>query len=135
MHKPEKMASQDPAKKEKWVKAVEEIIASAEKWALEAGWMVARQEKIIQGDYCGEYPLPMLFVRTPQTQLSVDPVGMDIISADGLIDIEAFPTGKRFILIRKGKKLRFVNDNFKEIEGGWNKENFIFACHELGKLP
>src|SRR5690606_31814444 len=109
----------------RWIEAVESLMASIQEWAEEQKWLVSRETKTIRGDYCGEYQLPQLFIRTPQIKMVIDPIGLDIVGADGRVDIEAFPSFHRFILIRKGENWRLLADSMAEWPEGWGKESFL----------
>lgn len=98
----ESKTSQSREQLEQWKRAVSDLVDDVSCWATEKGWPVEREEKVVRDDDGqGPYTLPQLRIRTTDgVVLIVDPVGMSIQGARGRVDIEAFPSMNRFMLIR-----------------------------------
>jgi hypothetical protein len=76
--------------KNDWVDQVESLVEDVEKWCQKLGWSASRSTKIISEDHIGNYEVPCLTIHTPSGRIHVDPMGVNIIGAEGRIDILAF---------------------------------------------
>jgi hypothetical protein len=115
----------------KWITAIEQLMAAIEKWSIAMGWFVERKEKLIQEKRYGSYAVPALFIRTNQGKIVVDPIALDILDGDGRIDIEAFPSLHRFVLIRKNDNWILLTDAYIPWSRSWSKKAFYEIIEAL----
>jgi hypothetical protein len=121
-------------KKGEWVEDVRQLIASIKKWAERRRWLVDVHEKKVREEPYGSYVVPELFIRTPQLQkLVIDPVGLGVIGADGRVDIEAFPSLHRFVLVRQDRQWTLLTDSMVEWPEKWGEPAFLGIVEALGK--
>lgn len=118
-------------KKAAWERAVTELCDEVEGWATEKGWSVARQIKQMPEEGWGAYTLPFLSIRTPESAIDVDPIGRNIIEADGRVDIVSFPALNRMLLLRIRDEWRLKTDARVDWPNPWNKETFFHLVHAL----
>jgi hypothetical protein len=119
-------------KKQNWIKAVNELAKSIKEWAEEMKWLVDVHETDFNESAYGSYSLPELYIRAPKIQkLAVVPVGLDIMGAEGRVDIEAFPSLHRFILIRKKGQWKLMTDSMVPWPGAWGREAFLSMVEAL----
>src|ERR1044072_4603427 len=96
--------SQGEERKSQWIAAVDTLLNQMEAWSVSQGWAVARETKLIHERNSGDYQVPLLRVRLSGGEIHVNPIGFNVIGADGRIDIEAFPSLNRVKLIsRQGR--------------------------------
>lgn len=119
------------AKRMAWERAVAGLCDEVEGWARQQGWDVARQTKSLQEEYLGSYTLPFLSIGSPEVTIHVDPVGRNIIGAEGRVDILSFPSLNRMLLIRLGDRWRLKTDARIDWPNPWNKETFFELVHAL----
>jgi hypothetical protein len=117
-------------KLEDWRELVESLMADITKWAQQQGWQVHRDEKLITEENLGEYSVPDLVIRLPEGRISVDVAGRNTIGADGRVDISAFPSLNRMLLVRVGDKWKIKTDSHVSWPREWGKKAFI----ELARL-
>jgi hypothetical protein len=119
--KAQKHGSRDPLAE--WKSAVGSLCSEIEAWAKGKRWLVDRHEKTIEesGD---SYSLPELFVHTPQGRIVVEPVAMNVADAEGRVDLVAFPSFQRLMLLReKGDWVLRTSDGLPWPQP-WGPESF-----------
>jgi hypothetical protein len=125
----------DPAvleqRRQWWMARVESEIKQIEVWAKGQGWATARTERTVMERPLGEYTVPVLRVRLPVGEVHVIPVGLQVMGADGRIDIEAFPTLNRVKLIGRGNQWVIYTDSNVPLRQPWNAETFAQLAHDL----
>jgi len=85
---------------------------------------VQRDQKRIEGDATGPYAVPCLMIQTPQLRLHVDPIGYDIVGADGRVDILAWPSLNRMLLLRRGGEWKLYTDSRVKWPEPWGERAF-----------
>ncbi len=117
-------------KLEDWRELVESLMADIAKWAQQQGWLVHRDEKFINEEQLGEYSVPDLVIRLPEGRISVEIAGRNTIGADGRVDISAFPSLNRMLLLRVGGQWKIKTDSHVAWPREWGKKAFV----ELARL-
>lgn len=107
-----------------WCILVRELIEEIRLWTREANWdatpgLVERTE-----DHLGSYQLPYLTIGLPGHQVTVEPYGRLIPGADGRVDISAWPSEKRVLLLRKGDRWLIRPEAGLPWPDAWNRETF-----------
>jgi hypothetical protein len=115
-----------------WVEAANKQADAVRRWAEEEGWDV----ELSSGDGFesapGEHGIPVLTIRTPEGRVVFEPVAREILGATGRIDLYAWPTLFRVMLIR-----RLDGNWIIRTESGlnwpheWNRETFLELAEGL----
>ena len=70
-------------------------------WCEERGWLVNESEKRIEESAYGTYTVPQLMIRSPSGAVYLEPVARDVAGARGRVDLLAWPSLTRMLLIRQ----------------------------------
>lgn len=120
----------------KWLGLVDRLMCDIERWAKEKDWLVARLEsKLLTESALGEYWVSDLRIRTNSGVLDVAVVGREITGAEGRVDLVAFPTTDRFMLIRTGGKWVVETDLGFPWPKKWGKATFVELARLLTRTP
>ena len=118
-------------KKTEWQKSIKELVDDICLWARDNDWIVVQHEKSITEDHLGTYQVPELNIKIPGGHLIVEPIGRNIIGAEGRVDIYAFPTLQRILLVRDHNNWSVKTADFVNWPQSWNKETFIDLAKNL----
>ncbi len=118
-------------KKEEWINVVDQLIEQIKEWSDDKSWLSEKNEKTIREENIGQYPASCLIVKTPQGILSIDPVGRDIIGADGRVDIISFPSFNRMLLVRIDNNWIIKTDSKIRWPSPWGKDAFYQIVDSL----
>ena len=110
---------------------VESLINQISEWAAAEDWATARTERTLKERPFGEYQVPVLRVRLPIGEIHIIPVGLQVIGADGRIDIEAFPSLNRVKLIGRGDQWEIYTDSNVPLRQPWSRETFAQLARDL----
>lgn len=116
-----------------WVELVGNFAKQVADWATVAGWDVAWKSLDRTEDLLGSYTVPMLIIQTAQRAVMVEPVARDVMGALGRIDLYAYPTLFRVMLLQSPEsgEWRIRTDSGIFIEKPWNKETFLSLIEGL----
>jgi len=115
-----------------WLATVDSLLSQIEQWAAEEDWQVARlKAKKLTESELGTYPVSDLRIRTHSGILNVVVIAKDIVGADGRVDLVAFPTLERFILIRHGERWVVKSDSGKVWPRKWGRKTFVDLAERL----
>jgi hypothetical protein len=124
----------DPARaREEWLSTLGDLMSDLEEWAGAAKWLVDRQDKEITEPLLGTYSAPVLHFKTPNGILYADPIGRDIIGADGRVDLCAWPSLHRVMLILAEGKWSVLTDSGIDWPQPWGQETFAKLAMSLTK--
>jgi hypothetical protein len=87
--------------KDEWLQAVGELEQQVRQWAEAQGWTVEQSEREVDDAYIGTYKAPVLEISTPQGNVHLEPIGIDVPGARGRVDLRAWPSLYRVMLMRK----------------------------------
>lgn len=92
--------------REQWVEQVTDLVRQVEEWAEAAkdvrGWTVEQETHEIHEEVVGgAYRVPGLRLSTSSDELRLEPVARGVLHADGRIDLYAWPSLFRVMLLRK----------------------------------
>lgn len=113
------------AKKKAWIKQVQELCAEVKQWAEEEKWAVKETNKQISEDHIGSYEVPALVIQSTQGRIHIDPIGCNIVGAEGRVDIFTFPAMNRMLLVRIGDAWELETDSRVTWPKSWSKETFV----------
>ena len=114
-----------------WQDLVNALLNQIRQWSEEKNWTVVEQPKEITEDRLGTYSLPELTMRLPGGNLIVEPIGRDIVGADGRVDISSFPTMTRMLLVRDKKRWLVKTDARVLWPKPWGRSTFIELANLL----
>lgn len=113
------------AKKTAWCDVVRALMDDIKSWAEDEKWLVHELDKTLTEDYLGTYTVPELTVKPPSGHLTVEPIARNIIGAAGRVDICAFPSMNRMLLVRIDDKWCVKTDARVPWPKSWGKDTFI----------
>jgi hypothetical protein len=114
-----------------WLRDIEPIVTDVSSWSADIGWIVHRKEKPEHERALGDYTVPVVEIKTPAGHLIVEPVARAVVGADGRIDLYAWPSLHRMMLIRAGGQWRLKTDSGVYWPKPWSKETFLELAQEL----
>jgi len=118
-------------KRDDWLAKVRELTASIKIWAEQQRWFVDEHEKTIEEDHIGSYAATTLFIRAPSGKIVVEPIGCNIIGAQGRVDIESFPSLNRVLLILVNGQWRIETDSRVRWPEPWSEQAFVRLVEAL----
>ena len=127
--------SSPPGAREAWVALVGRLMAKIEDWARGEGWEVARIVKTHQESAIGRYSAPDLRIRTDSGVLDVEVTARSVIGADGRVDLCAFPSLHRMLLIRTEDGWQVKTDAGIEWPRKWGRRTFVDLAKRLTEAP
>jgi hypothetical protein len=118
-------------RRQQWVARVEALVNEIDQWARSQGWTVIRGRKPIQESVIGTYDVPILEARLAGGQIFVNPIGLNVIGAEGRVDIEAIPTLNRVKLIVRDDQWQVFTDSNVPLRQPWTADNFVQLVRDL----
>jgi len=112
-------------KRDDWLAKLRDLIDSIKSWAEQRRWLVDEHEKTIDEDHIGSYPAPTLFIQAPSGKIVVEPIGCNIIGAEGRVDIESFPSLNRLLLILVNGQWTIETDSRIHWPEPWSENVFV----------
>ncbi|MBM4029537.1 MAG: hypothetical protein FJ280_29685 [Planctomycetes bacterium] len=112
-------------RRDDWLVKLRELMDSIKTWAERRRWFVDEHEKTIEEDDVGKYTVPTLFIQAPSGKIVVEPIGCNIIGAQGRVDIESFPSLNRLLLILVDGEWKIKTDSRIEWPEPWSEQSFI----------
>ena len=121
-------------KLEEWLADVERIIGQAKAWAEKREWATKLDKLSITEEVFGTYEAPQLLIHTAQGRLLLDPVGKDIIGAQGRFDFCVMPSYDAVPLIKTDGNWEFFPLSREDLRCSWSEESFEKVALELLKM-
>src|SRR5947209_8505769 len=87
-----------------WQQAVEALVSQVRTWAEAQGWKTEQVFHHLREDGLGEYTVPGLEIETPRGRLELEPIGRDVLGAEGRVDFQAWPSFYRVMLLPMDKE-------------------------------
>jgi hypothetical protein len=112
-------------KRDDWLAKLRELVDSIRSWAEQRRWLVDEHEKTIDEDHIGRYTAPTLFIQSPNGKIVVEPIGCNIIGAQGRVDIESFPSLNRLLLVLVDGEWKIKTDSRVDWPEPWNEQSFV----------
>ena len=131
---PSTISSPPPVKEEErasWVAELMSIVDQAEQWSRRQDWAVRRDSKPITEPMLGTYTVPVLLIHTPQGRLILDPIGRDIVGAEGRIDLCVMPSYDPAPLIKGDHGWEFWSAKSQSPGRCWNEVDFVAVAKQL----
>lgn len=114
-----------------WVEALRVLCDEIKGWAEARHWFVHEDEKLLSEERLGRYAAPTLFIQSPQGRIQVDPIGRDILGADGRVDILSFPSLNCMLLLRVGGLWLLKTESGIDWPEPWNADTFFKLANAL----
>ena len=120
---------------QEWKAAVHTLFQEVQQWAAEErpDWQIESSSADVIEASSGSYVIPVLEISNLTGRLILEPVGRDVIGAKGRIDLYAWPSLYRVMLLRS-----FVGDEWViRTESGidwpqfWGKTSFLTIADQL----
>lgn len=111
--------------REDWLSLLQNLFKEIKSWAEEENWSIHEDRTTIREKEIGEYDAPFLVIVAGTTRIHVEPVGREIVGAEGRVDISAFPTMNRMVLVRTKSKWVLKTDSYVEWPLPWSKDSFL----------
>jgi hypothetical protein len=118
-------------KREEWLTALEKLCDSITAWCEAEGWSVQRDEKLITEDHIGQYTAPALLIHSPGGRIHIDPIGRNIIGAEGRVDILCSPSLNRLLLVRMEGSWKIKTEDRVDWPESWSKTAFLKIVRAL----
>ena len=112
-------------KRDDWLARVKILMESIKQWAEQRRWFVDVQDKSIVEDHIGSYTAPVLFIQAPAGRIHVEPIGCNIVGAEGRVDIESFPSMNRLLLVLVEGKWKIKTDSRVDWPEPWSETAFV----------
>ena len=119
--------------RETWAASVRSLCNDILRWSEEKRWATHEDKKQITEDLLGTYQLPFLMIRPPSGVVHVDPVGRDIVNAEGRVDVFTWPTLDRMVLVRTNGDWEVLADDYSDWSRLWGKETFLKMIDHLAE--
>lgn len=125
------MATDVANDKQQWLEDVRRLLDEIQSWCEAERWLVHRQAKKIRERKFGEYEVDALTVKGPQGHLCVDPVARFVMGAKGRVDLYAWPSLHRFMLVREDGAWIIRTDSGVKWPTTWGRDTFLNLANEL----
>lgn len=114
-----------------WLSVLRELADDIKLWAEQQNWPVHEEPKEVHEEHLGTYEVPYLQVRLPETTLIIDPIARQVGGAEGRVDLEAFPSLHRFLLLRHEGHWRLTTDSGVQWPNPWGRDAFVDLARRL----
>ena len=114
-----------------WVATVERLVRQVESWATKRSWPVHRDVKEIRESRIGTYQVPTLSILSPSGTIQVDPVARYVGRTDGRVDLLAWPSMNRILLILQDDIWKIKTDSGVSWPQKWGPKAFAYLAHSL----
>lgn len=121
-------------RRDDWLAKLRDLMDSIRSWAEERRWFVDEQERTIEEDRVGRYTVSTLFIQAPGGKIHVEPIGCDIIGAQGRVDIESFPSLNRLLLVLVNGQWKIETDSRVPWPEPWSEQAFIGLVNALTSI-
>lgn len=120
---------------QEWTAAVGALLHQVEQWVAEdrKEWKIEFSSADVTEASSGSYTIPVLEIVAPNGRLMLEPVGRDVYGARGRIDLYAWPSLYRVMLLRS-----FASDEWGIRTGSgidwpqpWGREGFLAVADRL----
>jgi hypothetical protein len=131
---PKGSTAQPEAVRDQWVADVKKLVAEAEGWSREQGWLTHQDSRTLTEEFLGTYDVPTLTIRHPSAALLLEPVARYVVGAEGRIDLAVFPSyDKLLVVLGEDGAWRIASPARPEWEEPWARENFIRLAEQLAR--
>jgi len=125
------------ATRDEWIETVRSFCEETAEWSRAQGWEVAWKDAEVTEALLGTYNVPLLIIQTKRGAVMLEPVARCVMGANGRIDLYAYPTLYRVMLLRSARDGRWLirTDSGIFIKQPWNEETFVSLANDLSVAP
>ena len=116
---------------QEWTRLVGELIDQIRQWATDQGWQVNVQEIERQESELGTYATHRLDIQGPRGHLVVEPKARYVMGADGRVDLYAWPSLNRLLIVRAGDQWKLHTASGVDWPAPWGRDTFVNVGTEL----
>ncbi len=120
---------------EEWKSAVSAVFTQVQHWVAEdrPDWQIAFSSMDVTEASSGKYTIQILEISAPIGQLMLEPVGRDVFGAKGRIDLYAYPSHYRVMLLRSYSDGEWVMRTGSGINWPqpWGRDGFLAVADRL----
>lgn len=122
-----------------WVQDVTALADQVSAWASGQGWPVTPAALEVREDTTiGAYIVPKLEIQTPEGQIVLEPVARGVLGADGRVDLYAWPSYFRVMLLRRTHRNAPATWTIRTESGldwpkPWDEQTFIGIAGGLAR--
>jgi hypothetical protein len=119
-----------------WLDTINHLAAEITRWAQARNWSVHQDQKEIREEPFGVYSAPWLRISTPNGEVHLRPVARYVAGhGNGRVDLEAWPTLNRVMLLRNDGTWFIMTDSGVPIRLPWNQQTFEQLSQDLLAHP
>ena len=117
--------------RQRWMALLDQLVDEIESWAKGRNWAIQRDAKTIHESGLGDYTVPVLSILAPAGRVQVDPVARYVAGGEGRVDLIAWPSLTRMLLVRIGDRWVLKTDSGVEWPEPWNQQTFAGLIERL----
>ena len=119
--------------KDDWTLDVNGLADDVQAWAGEQGWAVGREDtELSEAVVGGAYHVPGLTMDAPEGRLILEPVARSVVGAAGRVDLYAWPSHYRVMLLRQAEGGWVVRTELGlDWPQPWGRETFLTVARGL----
>ena len=116
---------------QEWTQLIADLIRDIAEWSRDEGWSVDERRVEREESTLGTYEAPSLAIDGPKGHLVVEPKARYVIGADGRVDLYAWPSLNRFLIVRVGDQWKLHTASGVDWPQPWGKTTFLTVATEL----
>ena len=120
-------------KRVQWISRLSNFCEQVKVWCNEIKWEFTESQRNITEEFLGTYSVPCLIISTPSGRLHIEPVGLNIIGAQGRIDILSYPSLNKMIIVGVKDEWKIYTETRVAWPHGWSKDTFIELSTSLSE--
>ena len=132
MRRPKLKPAEAAQTRGEWLSAIDALRQQVREWAEQQGWNVTQAEGEVTEYDLGTYQVPVLEIETPRGEVVLKPVGQDTLGGWGRVDLSAWPTLYRVMLLWKpGRNWVVRTDSGLDWPHPWGPATFVELAEGL----
>ncbi|MGI4789704.1 MAG: hypothetical protein ACRYFS_12735 [Janthinobacterium lividum] len=123
-----------------WTTAAETLLQEVQAWITEdkaTEWQISFSSADVTEESLGNYSTRVMEITAAEGRLILEPVGLDVIGAKGRIDLYAWPSLYRVMLLRNSSEESWTIRTESGIDWPqpWGKTSFLTVTEQLMSAP
>ena len=114
-----------------WTRLVSELLNDIAEWSRAQQWLVEWKDAERHEPEFGTYATKQLVIQGPQGRLVVDPVAKSVVDAEGRVDLYAWPSMNRVLILRTGGQWRLRTASGVDWPKTWGRDTFQDLASQL----
>lgn len=116
-----------------WQQQLDALLGNIEAWAESRNWHVHSASTTRSEEGLGAYETRVLTIQSPEGRLIVDPIGRKIAGADGRVDVYAWPSLNRVVLLADHGAWRIRTESGVDWPKKWGRKTFLEIADQLAR--